>query len=124
MPGFKWGFGKSGFGLGFALPENDELRARREAITEGMDWLITHSPPFGVLDVFHGKHMGCKLLHKEVIKAKPKVHMFGHVHSGYGCEWDKEHNIQFINAANLMDNWNPVVFDYCLETGQSNIVKN
>ena len=36
--------------------------------------------------------MGCKFLLKEVWRVRPKVHIFGHVHAGYGSEyvfWDE-----------------------------------
>ncbi|KAI4159413.1 MAG: hypothetical protein L6R39_000391 [Caloplaca ligustica] len=52
--------------------------------------LVTHTPPRHHLDLPHG--MGCKYLLKEVWAVKPKVHVFGHVHAGYGREsvfWDE-----------------------------------
>lgn len=54
------------------------------------DILITHTPPRHHLDLPHG--MGCEHLLKEVWKLRPKVHVFGHVHAGYGREnifWDQ-----------------------------------
>jgi predicted phosphodiesterase len=61
----------------------DELRARVEAIPEGLDILVTHGPPLGTLD---GARLGCELLaeHLATMRAPPKLHVFGHIHEGYG----------------------------------------
>ncbi|KAI2635390.1 calcineurin-like phosphoesterase [Xylaria nigripes] len=52
------------------------------------DILITHTPP-----MFHLDHsMGCPGLLGEIWRTRPKVHVFGHVHTGRGTEvvyWDK-----------------------------------
>ena len=53
------------------------------------DVLITHTPPRHHLDLPSG--LGCDFLLKELWKVRPKVHVFGHVHAGYGQEsvfWD------------------------------------
>ena len=53
------------------------------------DVLITHTPPRHHLDLPAG--LGCHYLLKEVWRVRPKVHIFGHVHAGYGREqllWD------------------------------------
>ncbi len=45
---------------------------------EGIDILLTHCPPRGILD---GKnHYGSHRLAEYVAKYKPKIHLFGHVH--------------------------------------------
>lgn len=47
--------------------------------------LITHSPPAGILDLSrHGIHGGSPALLKKVLEIKPKLHIFGHIHEGYG----------------------------------------
>ncbi|KAL8729956.1 MAG: hypothetical protein Q9166_004401 [cf. Caloplaca sp. 2 TL-2023] len=59
-------------------------------IPHSTDILITHTPPHHHLDLPHG--MGCEFLLKEVWQVRPKVHVFGHVHAGYGLEnvfWDE-----------------------------------
>ncbi|KAF2273258.1 Metallo-dependent phosphatase [Westerdykella ornata] len=53
-------------------------------VPEGTDVLITHGPPKGHLDA---GHLGCKFLLEELWRRKPKLHVFGHVHEGYGLEW-------------------------------------
>jgi predicted phosphohydrolase len=50
----------------------------KPAIPGGVDVLISHTPPFGVLD----NGMGSRELRQAVLAARPKVHVFGHIH---GC---------------------------------------
>jgi Icc-related predicted phosphoesterase len=56
-----------------------------EKMPQELDVLITHIPPFGVRDqtVFK-KSVGCKRLLAMVQKIAPKIHIFGHIHEGYG----------------------------------------
>jgi len=58
------------------------------------DVLITHTPPRHHLDLPTG--MGCEFLLREIWKIKPSLHIFGHVHAGYGREevgWDETQRI-------------------------------
>lgn len=48
-----------------------------------VDILVTHGPPRAHLDLF--KH-GCSHLLRELWRVRPKLHVFGHVHAGYGTE--------------------------------------
>lgn len=50
-----------------------------------LDLLITHGPPLGILDqVREGQHAGCPHLARKVREIKPRFHIFGHIHPGYG----------------------------------------
>ena len=52
------------------------------------DVLITHTPPRYHLDI----NLGCLSLLKEIWRVKPRLHVFGHIHSGHGREavfWDE-----------------------------------
>jgi len=55
-------------------------------IPEGWDILITHGPPFGILDAVPGSngHEGCPEHLEAVIEARPRLHVFGRVHAAYG----------------------------------------
>jgi Icc-related predicted phosphoesterase len=55
-------------------------------IPTGLDLLITHMPPFGVLDYVDSKdeHIGCPKLLEKVKDVKPRYHLFGHVHEQAG----------------------------------------
>ncbi|MCJ1297823.1 hypothetical protein MMC08_000611 [Hypocenomyce scalaris] len=61
-----------------------------DTIPRNTDILVTHTPPRHHLDLPAGT--GCDYLLKEVWRVRPKVHVFGHVHAGYGGEnvfWDE-----------------------------------
>lgn len=47
--------------------------------------LITHGPPKGILDELpNGELVGCDELLSAVKRIKPSLHIFGHIHCGYG----------------------------------------
>ena len=46
------------------------------SIPEDIDFLITHGPAYGYLD----RGLGCKNLFLSMANARPKYHIFGHVH--------------------------------------------
>ena len=76
-------------------------------IPTGLDVLITHGPPYGILDQTTpgGKHLGCMELLKAVKAKKPRVHIFGHIHGGAGTF--ENGDTQFINAAYLDEQYRP-----------------
>ena len=52
-----------------------------ERIPDGVDVLISHRPPLGILDSIDNQiHYGSALLLDRVTAIKPKLHLFGHVH--------------------------------------------
>jgi len=75
-------------------------------IPPGTDVLITHGPPFGSLDKANilSAHLGCEELTKAVVRIKPKLHVFGHVHGGYGRETGPN-GTQLVNCAVLNENY-------------------
>lgn len=66
-----------------------------------VDVLLTHSPPFGILDrETFGNNGGCRKLLGEVVgRVKPQYHVFGHVHTDWGGTMKGE--TRFVNAANV-----------------------
>ena len=86
----------------FNLPKNGwELEQKWNDIPEDTDILITHGPAFGYLDVVKGQYenLGCQLLTNRIKTIKPKIHVCGHIHSGYGYVFDGD--THFINASVL-----------------------
>jgi Icc-related predicted phosphoesterase len=48
---------------------------------------VTHEPPAGILDLTpDGEHVGCADLRQAVDRVKPRLHVFGHIHHGYGVK--------------------------------------
>jgi Icc-related predicted phosphoesterase len=92
----------------FNLPKNgDELKSKWDMIPENvnLDILITHGPPFGHLDTVKGESMnlGCELLAERLKIVKPKIHVFGHIHSGYGVKVSD--GTLFVNASVLNEQY-------------------
>jgi Icc-related predicted phosphoesterase len=86
--------------MGFAyFLEEKQLKKRWRRIPSGIDVLITHTPPRGVLDLSSSgvDHLGCPHLRDAVTRVKPKLHTFGHVHASFGSV--QEGATRFINAA-------------------------
>lgn len=78
------------------------------------DIVITHGPVYGILDtVINGRNVGCLDLYNKLLEIRPKAHICGHIHEGYG--WVKRFGIRFINASLQNEMYElinlPVVFD-------------
>lgn len=70
----------------FNLPRGEALRAKWELIPSGIDVLVTHGPPMGVLDrTVVGEDVGCEELRDAIAIVKPRLHVFGHIHEAYGA---------------------------------------
>ena len=59
----------------FSVPARPYLKTPLP-IPEDVDFLITHGPAYGYLD----RGLGCKNLYLTIASARPKYHIFGHVH--------------------------------------------
>lgn len=69
----------------FNLPRGEALKAKWNLIPNGIDVLVTHGPPFGVLDrISTEESVGCKDLLAAVRCIRPRLHVFGHIHSEHG----------------------------------------
>lgn len=78
----------------------DDINRHWNLIPAGTDILITHGPVFGILDKnAAGQHIGCKDLQVKMQEIKPRLHIFGHIHEGYGMV-DKN-QVTYINASAL-----------------------
>ncbi|MFX1257916.1 MAG: metallophosphatase domain-containing protein [Promethearchaeota archaeon] len=82
-----------------------ELSVFWQSISPDIDILITHFPPFGFGDLTRsGRHLGNMDLHATIRRIKPKYHIFGHVHEGYGIYKEKidDFEIIYINASAII----------------------
>ena len=63
-------------------------------ILEGVDLVITHGPPKGIMDYTISKQRaGCPDLFEAIARARPRLHCFGHIHEGWGARkvtWRKQ----------------------------------
>lgn len=107
----------------FNLPRNGEdLQEKWFWIPNDTDILVTHGPPWGHCDVtpYGNQNVGCELLRVRVDEVKPKIHVFGHVHSGYGYKFHE--GTHFINAAVLNERYKyenkPITIEWDKETNE------
>lgn len=83
------------------MKEDRLLKYQWDKIPKGTDILITHGPPFSILDKVGGyTSVGSETLESSVLSKKPKIHIFGHIHEGYGKQSSKHtdfYNVAIIN---------------------------
>lgn len=91
----------------------DELRAVWDLIPDDTDILVTHGPMYGVLDAVSAGSMrplGCSELRSAIERIKPKLHVCGHIHGGYGQLLFKHSgpNTICVNASIMDEDYYPV----------------
>lgn len=85
---------------GFAYyASQEQLIEKWRQIPSGVDLLITHTPPLGILDVPSSGmgYLGCAQLRAELKRIQPRWHVFGHIHASHGEH--SEGGTRFVNAA-------------------------
>lgn len=109
------------FDWAFNLNRGAEMAEKWDAIPNDIDILITHGPPKGFLDEVPRRawveNAGCEELRKKVEEiaafGRLKLHIFGHIHCGYGTR--NQFGVKFINASNCNEAYEPIqppiVFD-------------
>ena len=89
------------YGGAFGKSRPEDRQRHWAQIPQGLDILVTHGPPFAILD--HGgsaeRREGCPQLLEAVFRASPRVHVFGHIHRGYGTL--RTSDTLFVNASLL-----------------------
>lgn len=99
------------FNWAFNVPRGASIKRYWDAIPDDTNVLITHGPPFGILDMITPVnlkgHLGCEELYKRVIRLPNlKFHAFGHIHGNYGVR--TIFNTTFINASICKENYAPL----------------
>ena len=104
------------YGGAFGKSNPDDIKRLWAQIPDGLDILITHGPPFAILDHSRSseRREGCPYLLEAVFRAFPRVHVFGHIHHGYGTLGTDA--TLFVNASLMGEEGSlsrkPFVFDY------------
>jgi Icc-related predicted phosphoesterase len=71
----------------FNLPRGKKLREKWGLIPLDTDVLITHGPPYCILDgTIDGRSVGCPDLLARTTEIEPILHVFGHIHESNGYE--------------------------------------
>lgn len=92
-----WAFGTNEQGLAKLLSE----------VPEGVDILVTHGPPKGVLDKNKtGDCCGSQALLDWIKSYKPKLVVCGHIHESYGTQWVD--NTLVVNASTCNAKYKPI----------------
>lgn len=96
----------------FNRERGKEIRHHWDMIPEDTDILITHGPPFGVLDKsgIGGEKCGCRDLYAVMQEIRPRMHVFGHIHHSHGYEvrvHDNGTRTDHINASICDEGYRP-----------------
>lgn len=105
----------------FNLMRGAEIAEKWQQIPGDIDILITHGPPNGILDEvphrYFVENTGCEELRKTVEEiarfGKLKLHVFGHIHCGYGQT--ENFGVKFVNASNCNESYEPVQLPFVIE---------
>jgi Icc-related predicted phosphoesterase len=102
------------FDWAFNLNRGYELAEKWRLIPDDVEILITHGPPYGILDEvpreWGVENTGCEELRKRVDEiaafGRLRLHIFGHIHCGYGTT--ELNGVRFVNASTCDENYDPV----------------
>ncbi len=99
----------------FMKPRGEELAKVWAKIPLDTDILVTHGPPFGILDYVgrgtrRGVRCGCEDLRLVLDNLSLKLHVFGHIHGGYGIKVHENERVvtQFVNASVMNEDYEMV----------------
>jgi len=111
------------FNWAFNLPRGPQLAEIWAQIPHDTDVLVTHTPPYGILDRINtGEHVGCEDLRRALQRVKPKIHVFGHIHEDRGVV--EQNGTTFINACicngRYVPVYAPIVFDLPINSEKDN----
>lgn len=115
-----WGSPVSPYQQNWAFNRHRGAHIRRhwQKIPEDTNILVTHTPPFGILDqIVSEKSNGDKDLLKKVSALQLSVHLFGHIHEAYGQI--KREKTSYINCSLMNEQYQlvnpPIHFQYKAE---------
>jgi len=100
----------------FNVNRGPDIKRVWDKIPLDTDVLITHGPPYGILDwtEYDRLNVGCEMLMPKILEVKPKIHLFGHIHEAYGVKVVDD--TTFVNASICTLRYRPInkpiVFDY------------
>lgn len=88
----------------FMKNRGTEIKQIWDLIPDKLDILVTHGPPYQILDQnAYAEHTGCKDLLNRVKEVKPSIHVFGHLHESYGMVEIFE--TRYFNASSLDEHY-------------------
>ena len=103
----------------FMCDRGEQIKRYWDMIPENTDILISHGPPFGILDLNGTEHCGCEELAKRIPQLKNlNMAIWGHIHSGRGIV-DTTEGLLMMNASVLDNNYKLVHQPYLIDTGET-----
>jgi Icc-related predicted phosphoesterase len=92
----------------FMADRGEPLRRKFGGIPAGIDVLVSHGPPKGILDRMKPDPftLGSAELGEAVARVHPALHVFGHIHESYGNL--TQDGILFVNASACTATYQPV----------------
>lgn len=106
-PWTKWFRGVNPKCTAFMLKTEEELAQKWALIPDDVDILVTHSPPYGILDRTSRRELAGSIeLDERLQIVKPRLHVFGHIHEAYSM--DEVGSIIFVNASHVNERYEPV----------------
>ena len=105
------------FGNAFSVT-GEEMKREWAKIPENTDILITHVPPYDILDItYKHEHVGSKWLRNEICnRIQPKIHIFGHNHDSHEYftigEFKNGKKCLFVNACVMYKTYSPCIIEY------------
>lgn len=106
------------FNWSFMRDPGPSIEAHWSLIPDNTDVLITHGPPFGIMDEVvrpsgDVEHTGCPSLLARVQDVLPSLHIFGHIHEAYGTE--NHGGVEYLNVSTMNEFYRranqPIVVD-------------
>lgn len=92
----------------FMKDRGGDIQRIWDLIPTDTDLLITHGPPGRICDMNAKRsHSGCMNLRNTIIKVRPKVHIFGHIHEGAGGKTSELQFTQFYNVSIMNEKLKP-----------------
>lgn len=101
------------FNWAFNLPRGKALAQKWAMIPDNTNVLITHGPPYQILDkvprgIMQFEHAGCQDLKHRISELKQlQAHCFGHLHLNSGIWEDSVSKIKFVNSAICTESYEP-----------------
>ena len=106
-----------------------KLRDIYSKIPNDTDILVTHSPPYGIGDSIKTtnpldwhEHLGSVSLLERVREVKPKLHIFGHIHTGN--KYTRENGTDYFNVSITNEDYDIAYIPTIIEINKEDINMN
>jgi Icc-related predicted phosphoesterase len=97
-----------GYNWAFNVDRGEDIAKVWKEIPMDTDIVVTHGPAAYKLDHVprNMEYTGCEDLRYVIDEIKPKLHICGHIHEGYGIDYNE--NTVFVNASYITYNYRPI----------------